>query len=81
MRKSSALSPSRIVQAALVVLAISACDSERSAQSAAVTPASAVGDGAAASVGGFTGRDEAQSQKLSVANEAASMAPSARPRP
>lgn len=75
MRKSSAFSPSRIVQAALVVLAVAACDSERGAQTSAVTASSAQGDGAAANVGGFAGRDQAQFEKLSVANETAPSAP------
>jgi len=75
MRKPSALPPSRIVQAALIILAISACDSDKSAQSTAATSAGAAGDGAAASLGSFSGRDEMQSQKLAVANEAAPSAP------
>ena len=73
MRKPSALSKSRIVQSALVVLAMWACNSaDRSTQTSAVT-----GDGAAANVGGFAGRDEAQLEKVAVANADAPSAPSA----
>ena len=75
MRKPNAVSPSRIVQAALVVLAMSACGNDRATQASAVTASGAAGDGASASVGSFSGRDEVQSQKLAVANEAAASAP------
>jgi hypothetical protein len=70
MRKPSALSPSRIVQAALVGLAMSACN-EGGKQPSVATSSSVTGDGAA-SVGGYPGRDQAQSERMSaVANESA----------
>jgi hypothetical protein len=72
MRKPSALPPSRIVQLALAVLAFSACDSERSMKSPANTVSStSLGDGAAANLGNFTGRDEAQLEKVAVVGQAA----------
>ena len=72
MRKPSALSPSRIVQTAVILLALVACDRAALSREDKATAASgSVGDGAAANVGGFAGRDEAQFQKLQAANEAA----------
>jgi len=71
MRKPNTLSPSRIVQAALVVLAMSAC--EQGTPATRATDSSVKGEGAA-SVGGYAGRDEARPQSLSVANEAVSAA-------
>ena len=77
MRKPSAPSPSRIVQVvAVMVLALVACNKEGpSDASMARLDSSSKGGGATASVGAFAGRDEVQSQKLSVANEAAPSAP------
>jgi hypothetical protein len=70
MRKPSALSPSRIVQTALVALAMLACSDDGAPRSGA-TSSSVMGDGAA-SVGGYAGRDQAKSERMSaVANEAA----------
>jgi hypothetical protein len=76
MRKPSAPSPSRIVQVAVVtLLALAACN-----QADRATPVSATaGDGASASVGSFAGRDEAKSERLAVANEAALSAPPVAP--
>jgi hypothetical protein len=74
MRKPSAVPPSRIVQLALAVLVFSACD--KSAMSTAST-----GDGSASSLRGFPGRDQLQSQKVAVVNEAAPSAAAAMGRP
>ncbi|HEU4720231.1 MAG TPA: DUF4349 domain-containing protein [Gemmatimonadaceae bacterium] len=88
MRKPSVLSTSRIVQAALALLVVSACNSEKADVAvSATTPMSvgsggvrgSIGGGAAAS-DGFSARDEAQSQKL-VVTEQASAAPPVAPEP
>jgi hypothetical protein len=74
MRKPSTLSPGRIVQAvAVMLLALVACD-----KSDVAKPVSSTGAGAAGSVGGYAGRDEAKSERLQVANESAPTASAAR---
>ena len=87
MRKPSAALSSRIIQAAAVLLVVSACDSERSVADRALP---AVGsDGAVTgSVGsgasmpeGFAARDEAREEKLSVTNQSAPAAEPAPPAP
>lgn len=76
MRKPSALPPSRIVQLALAVLAFSACgDPSRTASEG--TSTDSVRDGAG-TIGAFTPRDQAKSERMSVA---AQVAPAAAPAP
>jgi len=88
MRKPSAALSSRIVQAAAVLLVVSACNSEKagladSSTSAIPTEGAVVGSiGAGASSDGFAARDEAREEKLSVVNQsAAAAAPEAAPAP
>jgi len=61
-----------------MVLALAACSKEGPSDAGmARLDSSSKGDGAAASVGGFAGRDEAKSERLQMANEAAPSAPQA----
>jgi hypothetical protein len=77
MRKPSAVPPSRIVQLALAVLAFSACDKSAPVDRAVMSTASRNDAGSAST---FSGRDQLQSQKVAVMNEAAPSAPSERAR-
>ena len=87
MRKPSTALSSRIIQAAAVLLVVSACDSEKSvadrsipgvASDGAVT--GSVGGGASLPEG-FASRDEAREEKLSVTNQSAPAAEPAPPAP
>ena len=80
MRKPSALSPSRIVQLALAVLAFSACDRGVAGDGKSLSDSVSFGTGAGASVG-FAGRDEAKAERLAIVNQSAPSAPSAAPAP
>ena len=77
MRKPNALPPSRIVQLTLAVLAFSACDSASPVAGRTASTDSAMGSGAAATVGNFAGRDEARAERLAVVNQSASLAATA----
>ena len=85
MRKPSTALSSRIVQAAAVLLLVSACDSEKAgvadgSTSAAVgSVGAATGNvgGGASSPEGFAARDEAREEKLSVVNQTAPTAAAA----
>jgi hypothetical protein len=89
MRKPSAVPSSRIIQAAAVLLLVSACSSEKAgptdAAASAVGSTGAVVGSVATGAGtsdGFAARDEAQAAKLSVVNQdAAASAPAAAPAP
>ena len=82
MRKPSVFPQRRIVLTALVLVALSACDSKEAGNTASVAPADgrlvmgSVGGGAANS--GFAARDEAHAEKLLAREE---MAPAAAPAP
>jgi hypothetical protein len=85
MRKPSVFAQRRIVLTALVLVALSACDSKPAGNSASVASTDSgrpvigsVGGGAATS--DFSGRDEAHAEKL-VAREMAMAAPAAAPAP
>ena len=88
MRKPSVLSTSRIVQAALALLVVAACDGEKAGVAvSATTPPSVGSGGVRGSIGGgaavsdgSSARDEAQSEKL-VVTEQASAAPPVAPEP
>jgi hypothetical protein len=88
MRKPSVLFTSRIVQTALALLVVSACNSEKAGVAvSATTPPSVGSGGVRGSIGGgaavsdgFSARDEAQSEKL-VVTEQASAAPPGAPEP
>ena len=84
MRKPSVFPQRRIVQTALVLVALSACDSKEVGTSASMASTDSarpvvgsVGGGAATS--GFAARDEAHAEKLMAREEA--MAPTAAPAP
>ena len=77
MRKPNALSPSRIVQLTLAVLAFSACDSASPLAGKPASTDSATGSGAAATVGNIAGRDEARAERLAVVNQSAALAANA----
>jgi Domain of unknown function (DUF4349) len=81
MRKPSALSPSRIVQLALAILAFSACDRGVAGDGRSPSDSVSFGTGAGANVGGFAGRDEAKAERLAIVNQSAPSAPSAAPAP
>jgi hypothetical protein len=89
MRKPSAVPSSRIIQAAAVLLLVSACSSEKAgppdAAPSSVGSTGAVVGSVATGAGtsdGFAARDEAQAAKLSVVNQdAAASAPAAAPAP
>ena len=72
MRKSSALSPSRIVQLSLAVLAFSACDSVSPAADRSMPVTGSSGSSAVGNVGGFAGRDEAKAEGLAIVSQEAS---------
>ena len=78
MRKPSAVPPSRIVQLALAVLAFSACTEKSAPGDRSAMATVSRNDDGAASIGAVApGRDELQSQKVAVVNEAAPSAPAA----
>ncbi len=77
MRKPSAVPPSRIVQLSVAILVFAACTDASPRMDRAAATSSSVGDGAAASVGNFVGRDEATAQRLAVVDQAPKTAPMA----
>src|SRR5687767_13728479 len=87
MRKPSAALSSRIIQAAAVLLVVSACDSERSVADRALPAVGSDGavtgsvGGGASMPEGFAARDEAREEKLSVVNQSAPATAPAQPAP
>ena len=71
MRKPSAVLPSRIVQLAGVLLALSACDTASPRVESAATGSAPGTVGGVAPSEGFAARDEAKSEDLAIASQAA----------